>query len=129
MLRVAARRSASPAPWFLCGDAQQLPFPDHMFDAVTIGYGLRNLANWQRGLEEMWRVARPGGRILVLEFGKPSNLCWRAVYFAYLRSAMLRIMLTSSSRCAITRPSKAWLTTCASLGPARRALSIFSVAR
>jgi demethylmenaquinone methyltransferase / 2-methoxy-6-polyprenyl-1,4-benzoquinol methylase len=88
MLRVAARRSASPAPWFLCGDAQQLPFPDHMFDAVTIGYGLRNLANWQRGLEEMWRVARPGGRILVLEFGKPSNLCWRAVYFAYLRSAV-----------------------------------------
>jgi demethylmenaquinone methyltransferase / 2-methoxy-6-polyprenyl-1,4-benzoquinol methylase len=88
MLRVAGGRAASSAPFFLCGDAQQLPFPDDTFDAVTVGYGLRNLANWQRGLEEMWRVARPGGRVLVLEFGKPSNFFWRAIYFAYLRSAV-----------------------------------------
>jgi demethylmenaquinone methyltransferase / 2-methoxy-6-polyprenyl-1,4-benzoquinol methylase len=88
MLRVAGARAAAPAPFFVCGDAQQLPFPDEVFDAVTVGYGLRNLADWQRGLEEMWRVARPGGRMLVLEFGKPSNPFWRAVYFAWLRRAI-----------------------------------------
>ena len=52
---------------------------------MTVGYGLRNLASWQQGLREMWRVARPGGRLLVLDFGKPDNATWRAAYFAYLR--------------------------------------------
>ena len=85
MLRVARARAASPAPCFLQGDAQHLPFPDNTFDAVTVGYGLRNLASWQRGLEEMRRVARPGGRVLVLDFGKPTNALWRALYFSYLR--------------------------------------------
>jgi demethylmenaquinone methyltransferase / 2-methoxy-6-polyprenyl-1,4-benzoquinol methylase len=87
MLRVAsARKEAAVA--FMQGDAQQLPFPDNTFDAVTMGYGLRNLASWRRGLEEMWRVTKPGGRLLVLEFGKPSNALWRALYFGYLRGAV-----------------------------------------
>ena len=87
MLRVAAERKEC-AVSFMQGDAQQLPFPDNTFDAVTVGYGLRNLASWRRGLEEMWRVAKPGGRLLVLEFGKPPNALWRALYFGYLRSAV-----------------------------------------
>ena len=70
---------------FLRGDAQQIPFPDNSFDLVTISYGLRNLADWQLGLREMQRVTRPGGRILVLDFGKPDNAIWRAIYFTYLR--------------------------------------------
>jgi demethylmenaquinone methyltransferase/2-methoxy-6-polyprenyl-1,4-benzoquinol methylase len=70
---------------FAHGDAQQLPFPDGGFDIVTIGYGLRNLADWRAGLREMGRVARPGGRLLVLDFGKPDNAWWRRLYFAYLR--------------------------------------------
>ena len=70
---------------FVRGDAQQIPFPDNSFDIVTIGYGLRNLASWEIGLREMQRVARPGGRLLVLEFGKPDNPLWRSLYFAYLR--------------------------------------------
>ena len=70
---------------FLPGDAQQIPFPDHSFDAVTISYGLRNLADWQRGLSEMWRVTKPGGCVLVLDFGKPPNDALRKLYFAYLR--------------------------------------------
>lgn len=70
---------------FVCGDAMRLPFPEASFDIVTVGYGLRNLANWKSGLAEMARVARPGGRLLVLDFGKPDNVVWRAIYFGYLR--------------------------------------------
>lgn len=88
MLEVAARRhlkSPNPQLNFVQGDAQSLPFADNLFDAVTIGYGLRNLTSWERGVEEMARVARPGGRLIVLDFGKPSNALWRAVYFTHLK--------------------------------------------
>jgi demethylmenaquinone methyltransferase/2-methoxy-6-polyprenyl-1,4-benzoquinol methylase len=70
---------------FLQGDAQELPFPDASFDAVTVGYGLRNLSSWEQGLAEMARVARPGGKLVVLDFGKPDNAVWRGLYFGYLR--------------------------------------------
>ena len=73
------------APRFVQADAQALPFPDATFDIVTVGYGLRNLASWEAGLREMWRVARPGGRLLVLDFGKPDHPLWRRTYFFYLR--------------------------------------------
>lgn len=72
----------------LQGDAQQLPFPDNSFDAVTMGYGLRNLGSWEAGLREMIRVAKPGGRIVVLDFGKPANALWRALYFAHLKCSV-----------------------------------------
>ena len=96
MLAVARKRCAGVAvslnrqspianPQFLQGDAQQIPFPDQSFDIVTVSYGLRNLSSWERGLSEMWRVAKSGGRLLVLDFGKPDNAAWRAIYFAYLR--------------------------------------------
>jgi demethylmenaquinone methyltransferase/2-methoxy-6-polyprenyl-1,4-benzoquinol methylase len=70
---------------FVCGDAQQVPFPDNSFEIVSVGYGLRNLARWEAGLGEMARVARSGGRVVVLDFGKPQSAVWRALYFAYLR--------------------------------------------
>jgi demethylmenaquinone methyltransferase/2-methoxy-6-polyprenyl-1,4-benzoquinol methylase len=76
---------ASPLPMFLCGDAQRIPFSDNSFDIVTVGYGLRNLANWETGLREMQRVAKPGGRLVVLDFGKPENALWRGLYFGYLK--------------------------------------------
>jgi demethylmenaquinone methyltransferase/2-methoxy-6-polyprenyl-1,4-benzoquinol methylase len=76
---------ASRTPHFVRGDAQRIPFPDNSFDIVTVGYGLRNLANWETGLREMWRVANPGGRLVVLDFGKPDNACWRGCYFGYLK--------------------------------------------
>ena len=86
MLAVATKRSLNiPDIRFLQGDAQNTPFPDHHFDVVTISYGLRNLANFDAGMSEMWRVTRPGGRLLVLDFGKPDNAVWRSLYFAYLR--------------------------------------------
>ncbi len=70
---------------FIQADAQDIPFPDAHFDIVTVGYGLRNLASWETGLREMWRVAKSGGRVLVLDFGKPDNALWRRLYFAYLK--------------------------------------------
>ncbi len=73
---------------FIQGDAQQLPFPDNSFDAVTVGYGLRNLSSWEAGVREMARVAKPGGRIVALDFGKPANALWRALYFAHLRCSV-----------------------------------------
>jgi demethylmenaquinone methyltransferase/2-methoxy-6-polyprenyl-1,4-benzoquinol methylase len=89
MLAVAGRKSRSEADrsrvHLLRGDALAIPFGDGGFDIVTISYGLRNLADWRGGLAEMWRVARPGGRLLVLDFGKPDNALWRHIYFAYLR--------------------------------------------
>jgi demethylmenaquinone methyltransferase / 2-methoxy-6-polyprenyl-1,4-benzoquinol methylase len=72
-------------PTFIRDDAQETPFPDDTFDAVTVGYGLRNLASWEKGLEEMRRVAKPGGRLVVLDFGKPANERWRRIYFGHLR--------------------------------------------
>ena len=70
---------------FMPGDALQIPFPDAAFDIVTVGYGLRNLTSWEKGLAEMRRVAKPGARLVVLDFGKPANALWRGIYFAHLK--------------------------------------------
>ena len=89
MLAVARRRQAArgaSSVEFVLGDALRLPLPDNSFDAVTIGYGLRNLADLEMGLVEMRRVTKPSGRICVLDFGKPDNALWRVLYFGYLRS-------------------------------------------
>jgi demethylmenaquinone methyltransferase/2-methoxy-6-polyprenyl-1,4-benzoquinol methylase len=72
-------------PEFVDGDAQRIPFADNSFEIVTVGYGLRNLASWETGIAEMRRVAKPGGRLLVLDFGKPDNPLWRGIYFGYLK--------------------------------------------
>lgn len=86
MLEVARRRAGRAGPVeFLQGDALRLPFADATFDVLTVGYGLRNLADWRAGLDEMIRVARPGARLLALDFGKPDNALWRGLYFTYLR--------------------------------------------
>ena len=83
MLNVAkARKRNIP---YLQADALKLPFSDAQFETVTIGYGLRNLADFRQGIFELLRVLTPGGRLLILDFGKPRNPVWRAIYFAYLR--------------------------------------------
>ncbi len=100
--RLRARTSARPIPpngtsqppppagpvWFVAGDAMALPFRDRAFDAVTISFGLRNVADPDAGLAEMLRVTRPGGRLVICEFG---HLPWRRLntaYEAYLGSAL-----------------------------------------
>ena len=65
-------------PVALC-DAEKLPFPDAAFDCVSVAFGLRNMTHKDRALAEMARVARPGGRVLVLEFSRP----WKPLQGAY----------------------------------------------
>ena len=86
--RQKAKVDGPTDPMFLQGDALHTPFPDAHFDIVTISYGLRNLASVDKGLREMWRVLKPGGRLMVLDFGKPDNAAWRSAYFGYLRFAV-----------------------------------------
>jgi demethylmenaquinone methyltransferase/2-methoxy-6-polyprenyl-1,4-benzoquinol methylase len=90
MLAVARRRSPSkaPRPAFVAADALRLPFGDRLFDAITVGYGLRNVADLELALQEMRRVLVPGGRAVVLDFGKPDNPIASALYNGYLRTMM-----------------------------------------
>lgn len=72
-------------------DAQQLPFPSDTFQLVSNSFGLRNITDPDRGLSEMIRVTKPGGRIAILEFSKPRNRFFRWLYFGYFRSILPRI--------------------------------------
>ena len=69
---------------FLWGDCLSLDFPDNSFDLITISFGLRNLADREKGLKEMNRLLRPGGRLIVLEFSQPF-FWFRPFYYFYLR--------------------------------------------
>jgi len=72
---------------FIQGDGLALPLADASVDAVTISFGLRNLADRPRGLREMRRVLRPDGRLFVLEFSQPAQW-FRPLYFFYLRKIL-----------------------------------------
>jgi demethylmenaquinone methyltransferase/2-methoxy-6-polyprenyl-1,4-benzoquinol methylase len=69
-------------------DAERVPFPSDYFDCVTIGFGLRNVTHKQRALEEMYRVLRPGGRALVLEFSHPASKPLAKAYDLYSFSVL-----------------------------------------
>ncbi|HEY6875030.1 MAG TPA: bifunctional demethylmenaquinone methyltransferase/2-methoxy-6-polyprenyl-1,4-benzoquinol methylase UbiE [Candidatus Dormibacteraeota bacterium] len=86
MLEVA--RANRPDLEFMEGDALNLPFDDGSFDASTIAFGLRNLADPVRGLREMSRVVKPGGRAVVLEFVRPPGGPIGASYRLYLRTLL-----------------------------------------
>lgn len=84
MLAQAQRKGrALPVGW-LQADALTLPFTDGSFDRVTIGFSTRNLVDLRAGLREMLRVLRPGGRLIILETGRPRNVLVRAGYQLYL---------------------------------------------
>lgn len=89
MLRAGATRGDAPEriAW-VNGDGMRLPLPDAGVDAVTIGFGLRNLPDPQAGLAEFARVVRPGGRLVVLEFSQPVWPPFRALYTRYLVGAL-----------------------------------------
>ena len=88
----AAESGAGPAQAgpvrFVAGDALRLPFGDQAFDAVTISFGLRNVADPDAALAEMFRVTRPGGRLVICEFGHLPSPRLDAIYGRYLMAAL-----------------------------------------
>ena len=88
MLDEAVKKRATSPRWaaieFRQGDGMALPLPDRSYDAVTISFGLRNMADRHQALSEMRRVLRPGGRLFVLEFSQP-YFWFRPFYYAYLQ--------------------------------------------
>ncbi len=95
MLR--AGRGRRPDLPFVAGDATRLPFADGAFDAVTISFGLRNVAHPQAALAEMYRVMKPGGRLVICEFSTPPFAPIRAGYNAYLKRVMPLLVRVVSS--------------------------------
>jgi demethylmenaquinone methyltransferase/2-methoxy-6-polyprenyl-1,4-benzoquinol methylase len=78
-----AKRGYAPQVQFDYGSAQQMPYADASFDTVTCAYGVRNFANMDEGLSEMYRVLRTGGELMVLEFSYPTNPVIRWGYDLY----------------------------------------------
>ena len=70
------------------GDVEQIALQDQTFDAALVGFGIRNLAAMEAGLQELHRVLKPGGRLLILEFSQPTNTWFRALYDLYSFTVM-----------------------------------------
>jgi demethylmenaquinone methyltransferase/2-methoxy-6-polyprenyl-1,4-benzoquinol methylase len=87
---VRANRRGQPIE-FIEADAEHLPFEDGQFDIVSVAFGLRNVANTDRGLAEMVRVCAPGGQVAVLEFSQPSWQPFKSVYGWYFSRVLPRI--------------------------------------
>jgi demethylmenaquinone methyltransferase / 2-methoxy-6-polyprenyl-1,4-benzoquinol methylase len=85
---------------FVEGDALGLPFADQTFDAVTIGFGLRNLSSVESGLDELRRILKPGGRVAILEFSQPTARGFRALVNFYYARVLPRFGGLLSSRSA-----------------------------
>lgn len=64
---------------------EDLPFANDTFDSITIAFGIRNVVDRKLGLAEMWRVLRPGGRMIILEFSTPRSQLFRQLYYFYFR--------------------------------------------
>jgi len=94
---LAAGKDRRPDLPFVAGDALRLPFADAAFDAVTISFGLRNVADTAGALAEMLRVTRPGGRVVVCEFSQPTWAPFRTMYSEYLMRALPTVARAVSS--------------------------------
>ena len=70
---------------FITGDSESMPFKDQSFDAITVGFGVRNFEDLMSGLREMFRVLKPNGRIVILEFSKPKIFPVKQLYHFYFR--------------------------------------------
>ena len=90
MLAVARKRKAAGGRRsnFVQADALRLPFPSGRFDVITVGYGLRNIADPAAALVEMRRVLAPGGRVVILDFGKPDNAIAKVLYAGFINTVM-----------------------------------------
>ncbi|MEU6980290.1 demethylmenaquinone methyltransferase [Streptomyces sp. NPDC046371] len=95
MLRVGKKNH----PWmpFTAGDGTKLPFRDDVFDAVTISFGLRNIQDTDQALRELYRVTKPGGRVVICEFSHATWAPFRTVYEEYLMRALPPVARAVSS--------------------------------
>lgn len=85
------------------GDSENLPFEDNRFDAVTVAFGVRNFENLDRGLREIYRVLKPGGKVVVLEFSRPRKFPFKQLYRFYFRFILPKIgRVVSSDKAAYT---------------------------
>lgn len=73
------------------GSAEQLPFADQSFDLVTMSFGIRNVTDVAASLGELYRVLRPGGQVIILEFSLPANRAVRSLYLLYFRHLLPKI--------------------------------------
>jgi demethylmenaquinone methyltransferase / 2-methoxy-6-polyprenyl-1,4-benzoquinol methylase len=107
-----AKHQANGRIEFVFADGMALPFGDDEFDAVTISFGLRNIVDPHRALSELFRVTKPGGRIVVCEFSKPPSRVFRTAYFAYLRHGLPLVSKLASSNAPaydyLNRSIEAW---------------------
>ena len=117
MLRVG--RARRPDLALVAGDATRLPFEDDAFDAVTISFGLRNVADVPAALAELRRVTRPGGRLLVCEFSHPTWRPWRSFY----SDVWLRLLPAVARRVSSSPDSYVYLAESIRAWPDQRALA------
>ena len=82
--QVRKRRGRNDRLSLVCGATEGLPFPDERFDAASIGLALRNLSSLERSFSEMARVVRPGGKIISIDFTRPSSPLVGRIYYPYL---------------------------------------------
>jgi demethylmenaquinone methyltransferase / 2-methoxy-6-polyprenyl-1,4-benzoquinol methylase len=85
------------------GDSENLPFEQNKFDAVTVAFGVRNFENLEKGLQEIFRVLKPGGKLIVLEFSRPRAFPMKQAYSVYFKFVLPRIgRFVSSDKSAYT---------------------------
>jgi len=94
------KRKLSHRVELISGDSENIQFPDNSFDAVTVSFGVRNFENLERGLSEMLRVLKPGGRVVIIEFSKPRVFPVKQIfnfYFQYILPTIGRLFSKDNS--------------------------------
>jgi demethylmenaquinone methyltransferase/2-methoxy-6-polyprenyl-1,4-benzoquinol methylase len=89
MLKIAGdklkRKGLASQVSFATGDSENLTFEDNSFDCITVAFGVRNYENLQKGLQEMYRVVKPGGKVVILEFTKPRTFPFKQIFNGYFK--------------------------------------------
>lgn len=85
------RRGLDNTIELMTGDSENLPFEENNFDAIIVAFGVRNFENLEKGLREMLRVLRPGGKVVILEFSKPTGFPFRHLYHFYFKFILPKI--------------------------------------
>jgi demethylmenaquinone methyltransferase/2-methoxy-6-polyprenyl-1,4-benzoquinol methylase len=98
-----AKRNLTSKVELLQGDSENLQFPENKFDAVTVGFGVRNFENLEKGLSEIRRVMKPGAKLVVLEFSRPRTFPFRQLYNFYFKTILPKLgSLISKDKSAYT---------------------------